>query len=180
MNIKRKFPGFQLLALSIAVLFLFIIQFIGFGCGKGTEPKNNPGGSMTNYDGCISYLSAAKDNLVPPCCTGFNYEYDNEEGTLSLAHFGAGFNCCTDLSAEITFNDSLILIDENESGEFCFCLCLYDVDYELENITQGIYTIRFMEPYANDEDIPLELTIDLALEPTGSHSVERNHYPWEE
>ena len=179
MCIKRKLTNFQLLALSIAILFLFAVQFTGLGCGKGTDPKNNPDGSLTNSSGCISYLSAPKGNLAPPCCTGFIYDYDSEEGTLSISHVGAGFNCCSDQSADITFNDSLILIDENESGELCHCLCLYDIDYELENITPGIYTIRFIEPYANDEDIPLELTFDLVSDPTGSVMVERNHYPWD-
>lgn len=180
MCIKKKLTGFQLLAFSMVFLLIVAIQFAGLGCDKATEPKNNPSGSLTNSSGCISFLSAGKVNLVPPCCTGLSYEYDSEAGTLYVMHNGAGFNCCTDPSAEITFNDSLILINESESGDYCDCLCLYNIEYEFENITPAVYTIRFIEPYAADDDIPLELTFDLNSEPTGSVSIERDHYPWDD
>ena len=174
---KRKNFGVQIPVLLIAVIFIFVA---GFGCSKVTEPKSDPSGSLINSSGCISFSSTPKINVVPPCCTGLTYEYDNESEILSVTHFGAGFNCCTEASAEIMFNDSLILIDENEDGDFCMCLCLFNIDYEFENITAGVYTIRFIEIYVGDEELPLELTFDLVLNPTGSVSIERNHYPWDD
>ncbi|MCP4706114.1 MAG: hypothetical protein GY865_16060 [candidate division Zixibacteria bacterium] len=177
MCINGRLAKFGLLPILLLIL---IVQFIGFGCGKTTEPKEDPTGSLVNSSGCISYLSTSKVSLVPPCCTDMSYEYNSESGTLTVLHNGAGFNCCTEASAEITFNDDLILIDENESGDYCSCLCLFNIEYELENITPDIYTIRFIEIYATDDDIPLEMTFDLSLNPTGSVSIERNHYPWDD
>ncbi len=176
---KKRHENYQLPAFLISILFVLAIQIVGIGCGKSTEPKNNPSGSLTNSSGCISFLSTPKASVVPPCCTGLSYDYDSEAGILSVTHFGAGFNCCTYPSAEITFNDSLILIDENESGEYCSCLCLFNIEYEFENITPGVYTIRFIEIYVGDEELPLELTFDLVADPTGFISVERNNYPWD-
>jgi hypothetical protein len=94
-------------------------------------------------------------------------------------HANAAANCCpTEIIAEITIEGSEITIVEDEILDNpCYCLCLFDVDYELEGITPSEYTITIEGLYLDFED-PIVVTIDFASNPVGSYCVERTHYPW--
>jgi hypothetical protein len=90
----------------------------------------------------------------------------------------AGFHCCPEIAADITIENNIITIEEIEISGECYCLCLFDVDYEIRNLLPGEYTIIVTEPYVQEGDEILEFTVDLASSPSGSHCVYRDYYPW--
>jgi hypothetical protein len=146
---------------------------------KGGPPPSCPFGSLTGYDGCIEFGKDGRTDSIPPDQDCVVYQYDGA-GVLLLKHVNAGFNCCPDeLLADITVQDNVITIEEDESLESggCDCLCLFDVDYRIDNLPPGEYTIRIYGMYLLGAEI-LEFTVDLASSPSGTHCVYRDHYPW--
>lgn len=138
---------------------------------------NSPSGSMTGITGCKSFPPGEKDGTPPDQdCIEWNF---NGSGLLELKHVNAGFNCCPELDFVITIEGDVITIEEIEIEGLCDCLCLFDIDFEIVNVTPGMYQIVVIEPYAQypDED-PLEFMIDLTSTPAGSYCVQRGHYPW--
>jgi hypothetical protein len=107
------------------------------------------------------------------------YQYDGQ-GTLTLKHVNAGFNCCPgDITAQIDITGNVITVVELENQTGCHCLCLYDLDYEVTNLTPGQYTVRFVEPYANAGDVQLAIDVTLtSVAGSGENCVDRNYYPW--
>ncbi len=161
----------------IAAVFI-LAAVVHMSCDKGIESSDNPDGVLKKSSGCLDFVNAQKGELVPPCCSCADYEYNG--GTLAITHLGACFNCCTNVYAVITINGSLITIEEKESGETCYCNCLYQLEYEISNLPVGEYSIRFVELCHEEGDEALEFTINLETEPTGEYCAERNHYPWNE
>jgi hypothetical protein len=177
MGIKNTNYGrIGLLGLIAATFILAAI--IHLSCEKGTESDNNPAGVLKKSSGCMDFIAAPKGELVPPCCSCVEYEYNG--GTLAITHLGACFNCCTNIYAVITINQNLITIEEKESGGACHCNCLYQLDYEITNLPVGDYSIRFIELCHEEGDEALEFTVNLETEPIGEYCVDRNHYPWDE
>lgn len=146
----------------------------------GPAPCAGPTGTLVDYTGCKTFLKGSVS--TPPTLDCIEYEYDGAS-VLSLKHVNAGFNCCPSaIEADITIEDNLITIDESESFDTlgpCYCLCLFDVDLEIINLPPGQYTIRVNELYLQTGDDTLEFTINLSSSPySGSHCVDRDHYPW--
>lgn len=165
---------------AVGILIILTISQISIiSCSKSIEPEDITRGQQVSSSGCLEFVSADKSSFAPPCCSCFEYEYDGLS-TLNLSHIGACFNCCSDIGGEVSVDGNVIAIEENESGEMCHCLCLYQVDYKVENLPPGEYTIKFIELCMSDEDEALELTVNLGTDPTGHKCIERNHYPWDE
>jgi hypothetical protein len=146
----------------------------------GGPPPCSPIGILINYDGCKEFQKGTAKDVTPPDQDCIEYQYDGEN-LLLLKHINAGFNCCPDeILADITIENNVITIEENESLESggCYCLCLFDVDYEISNLPPGEYTIRVIEPYVPEGGEILEFTVDLASSPSDSYCVYRDYYPW--
>ncbi|MFZ5980847.1 MAG: hypothetical protein ACOYVF_09480 [Candidatus Zixiibacteriota bacterium] len=132
-------------------------------------------GTVDSYTDCKAFDKAADSVTSANDCVEYHYE----AGTLSITHINAGFNCCVDeLGANITFTGDRIMLDEYEVNPSCYCLCLYDLKYTIHNLSPGIYTLTFNEPYREEFDQVLEFTVDLAAEPDGIFCIERLYYPW--
>jgi hypothetical protein len=147
---------------------------------KGGPPPSCPTGYLINYEGCKEFGKGGATDSIPPNQDCVAYQYDGA-GVLLLRHVNAGFNCCpTEILAEVTIEDGIISIVEDESleGGGCFCLCLFDVDYSIDNLPSGEYTIRVYGMYLQEGDQILEFTVDLGSSPSGIHCVYRDHYPW--
>lgn len=145
---------------------------------KTTHPSG-PSGSLVGHDGCKQFPEGPTGTTFAPVQDCLLYDYDGV-GVLSLRHANAGFNCCPgEITADITIVNSVITIVESEAQSGCHCLCLFDLDYEFEDLDPGTYTIRVVEPYADAEDDPLVCTIDLSGEVEGNCCVDRDHYPWD-
>jgi hypothetical protein len=164
----------------IIVVVLFVSSSIYFaGCQKSTPPPDKPAGIIANSSGCkaIGVSRAGQFSSSESDCV--EYDYDEESG-LVLRHINAGFNCCSAASANISVEGNLITVEETESGDLCHCLCLYDMEYRIEALPPGEYTIKFIELCLAEDDELLEFTVDFGSSPSGSHCLDRNHYPWVE
>ena len=155
---------------------LYLISYLY----KGGPAPGPPTGILLSYSGCKEFQKGAPTDSVSPDQDCIEYQYDGL-GLLLLKHVNAGFNCCPDeILADITIEDNIITIEENESLESggCYCLCLFDVDYQISNLPPGEYTIRVYGMYLQEGDEILQFTVDLASSPSGIFCVYRDHYPW--
>lgn len=169
MNKKRMTPLLCMLVLT------FLITGIS-GCEKNSETLDPLAGMLVKYEGCKQTTSTNIIKSQASDCIEFNYD---GESILTLKHTNCGFNCCPGtLSAEISFDANQIIIVEKENQQGCRCSCLYDLYYEIKNLHPGSYTIHIIEPNVTANDPVMHFKIDLLSATSGSHCVERNHYPW--
>lgn len=168
--------------MSIFLLALSLLIIISCKQDENIIPFN-PNAHLVSYHGCKTFPqeSGASSQFSlfhaqNQDCIEYQYFGDS---ILEIHHLNAGFNCCPgEVVADIDINDNLIVIRENETESGCFCLCLFDVNYRIEGLMPGIYTIIIIEPYTNDQDEKLEFTVDLSRATSGTYCVSRNHYPW--
>jgi hypothetical protein len=147
---------------------------------KAGPPPCTVVGAVLGYYGCKEFRKDPASDSTPPDQDCIEYQYDGE-GSLSLRHVNAGFNCCLDdVLAEITLMGNLITIDEIEEppGGWCDCICLYDVDYQINDLPPGEYTITVNQLYLPPGAEILEFTVDLSSSTSGSYCVQREDYPW--
>ncbi len=171
----------RLISLSIMILTLALLSH---GCSDEITPPvdkvpSELSGTLVHATGCkdIVYEFDAGAPTDLDCVT---WDWDGSD-TLRLVHVNAGLNCCPGtIVGLVSVVGSVITIEETEGDDaiMCHCLCLYDLTYEIAGISGGALTITFIEPYVPDGGKPLTVTVDLGTEPTGSHCVNRDTYPW--
>jgi len=157
-----------------------VVYLINYLWKEGPLPGCSPTGTVISYTGCKTFILGSSPDSIPPDQDCIQYQYDGES-VLLIKHINSGFNCCPDdIMADVTIQDNLITIEEEESleGGGCWCLCLFDVDMRINNLEPGEYTISVSGLYLYPEDEPLEFTVDLISSPSGTYCVERDHYPW--
>ena len=107
-----------------------------------------------------------------------DYVYNTNNKTLNIKHINTSFNCCVDgLYFQTTISVDTITIEEFEQNGQCNCMCLYDMDIEINNLQEQKYLIKIIEPNIGQQDI-IVFEIDLAQETEGSYCVARMSYPW--
>ena len=157
-----------LIALSVLLLH----------CSQSPQPTNIPAGSMTGVSDCLIPFDV---NFVPDTddCVAFSYD---GEGTLLVSHLNTAFNCCPIISAEITISGDTVVIEEIESLDQggCSCLCLFNIDYEITDLSPGEYTLKLLGNYLAPGAEPLEAQINLNSTPTDTICVFRGFYPWDD
>ncbi len=159
----------------------YLVEYL-FGIPTGPAPPLCPStgvatGSVTDHSGCLDFGLAKAVASAPPDQGCVEYEYSNN--TLVLTHANAGLNCCPIIVADIRVIGSDIIIEEIDSVIApCDCNCLFDINYVINNLPPGEYTLRVIEPYLHPEDTPLEFLIDLSEPTSGVHCEKRTHYPW--
>ncbi len=138
--------------------------------------------SATSCKGSQESLSS---RTVSSCSQDALQYWSEPDGSLHVKHINAAFNCCMEsLLVTIELKGELALITEDDymTGGGCRCLCLYDVEYEITNLTRTIRKIEVVEPYARldewIEERPLCCSFTLPVIDTESCSVDRCHYPW--
>jgi hypothetical protein len=128
--------------------------------------------------GCKQLNMQGEGSQTPSDQDCVQYQYDGSS-MLTLKHVNAGFNCCPGtISANIDIADHVITITEHESVPGCHCLCLFDLDYQIENLEPGEYQVEFIELYTEAGDDPLVFTLDISQAGSGEYCVTRTHYPW--
>ena len=137
-------------------------------------------GSLVDMNGCKQFTATAATAVEfteeQSCLV---WDYSNEGfGTLTLTHINAGFNCCPTLDVSVDVENGTITLHEVETLGECFCLCLFDLEYEITFLPPGNYRIVAEEPYVGPHEEPLDTYIDLTATPSGTHCVERTEYPW--
>jgi hypothetical protein len=147
------------------VLFIFLIS----ACDN----------SIGTEDGKLISNTLCKNEKTETDETCVEYSYNNETKTLSLKHINTAFNCCPKaLYVEVSIDENTITIDESERTQECNCMCLYDMEIEVYNIENQVYSIKFKEPYVADE-FELRFQIDLAQKPEDTYCLHRETYPWQ-
>jgi hypothetical protein len=174
----NELKRYSILGMMICLGFIVTLG----GCKKSPDAQLIPTGVLLQSNGCKQFLSNASDQSAEftpgqnDDCIEFQY---NGTNTLVLRHINAGFNCCPgEITAEIDFNNSRVTITEREQEQGCKCLCLFDLDYEVVNLAPGEYTLRIIEPYVEEGDQALELSLPLFSTASGTHCVQRTDYPW--
>lgn len=157
---------------KLRILSLLMLLLIIAGCDD--DPVSNLQGSLKHVSDCL--LKNGQSPNIPATMSCISYTYN---GTLSITHNNAVFNCCPgDLSATFNLEGDTIYITEAESSGMCDCMCLYDLDFEITNLPAGIYVLHLNEPYISDQTEILECTIDLLNSSSGSYCVPRTNYPY--
>lgn len=138
-------------------------------------------GLPVTVSGC-KLFSTAEDSLgPPPNLDCIEWWYDGE-GSLRIRHLNAGFNCCpTEIIVNAYVDTGAIFIEEREYLDYggCSCLCLFDLEYTIENVHPDHYAVRVLEPYVKEADTALAALITINPTPdSGNFCVERTHYPW--
>jgi len=138
----------------------------------------SPSGFLTETYGCKTDGEKADSTLEQDCIV---YDYDGN-GNLYLTHVNDLFNCCPEsLYATVDFEDNYIIIQEYETDGLCDCVCLFDLDYQITNLSPGEYTIIVDNVYYyggyNSLD-PIQFTIDLYEPTSGVYCVDRPYLPW--
>ena len=138
--------------------------------------KNNNGNPDTEVK-----ASACKSHFIFfPGSNRDGIEYSYANNIINIRHINAGFNCCP---AGFHYNlkktsDSLIISESEITPPACNCNCLYDLEYNLKDITSGTYIIRIVEPYVIPQDTLLEFKANISVNPSGKFYVGRIGYPW--
>ncbi|MBN1699924.1 MAG: hypothetical protein JW881_20615 [Spirochaetales bacterium] len=160
------------LLLSSAVTTLFLIS----GCtDTGKAPA--AAGRLTESNGCKTFDEKTEPETVSSGADCIVYRYDGESNTLALTHANACFNCCPGkIVSEVTIENNGIIITEAETEGYCDCLCLFDTDYEITDLSPGVYHITIKGLYVRDD--PLEASIDCGISQTGMYCLKRDYYPW--
>jgi hypothetical protein len=164
---------------SIPLCVVCVICLMVGGCKESAEVQADPVGTLLQFNGCKVFAASGQLSTASDAQNDcIEYQY-NGTGRLMLRHVNAGFNCCPGIiTATIVFNGNLVIITEAEQQQACRCDCLFDLDYEINNLSPGQYTIRIIEPYVETGDQLLEFNVNLSSATSGSFCLPRNYYPW--
>jgi hypothetical protein len=162
------------------LLVLFILLFLS-SCKK--NEIMTPSGNLIDYIGCKGggAENISQDTPSAQVQDCIEYQYDGD-GFLLISHINSAFNCCPEvISAVISIQGSTITITETESAHGCHCMCLFDVNFQFQDLLPGMYTVQILETYidgvSEGEDI-FEITLDLSKQTSGKICIDRNKYPW--
>ncbi len=152
------------------------VVMVNFIFHQGISPVCPAYGTYIGDTGCKDQMKDVTSSNQE--CFEFDFTLGNQ-GSLSIWHVNAGFNCCPgDMNIVITIHNDTITIDETQVEGLCECLCLFDVEYGIGGLEPGIYSVIFYSPVLIPGDEPLQATIDLTEDNSGTICVERTHYPW--
>ncbi len=162
------------------ILILGLLSFTIYSCDDTKENESiTLRGELIDHSDCKLLKSTFDDSETPDSLTCVNYSYDPSNNILSLQHINAGFNCCPEsLYCSIKLVNDTILIQEFEKSSLCNCCCLFDLNIEIEGVDSKMYTIKFIEPYRNDEE-ELIFKVNFVQQNSGSFCLVRNSYPWD-
>jgi len=138
------------------------------------EQSSDPHGYPVSTDGCKMFTDG-DEGFAPPSVTCMAYTYDGV-GSLSLTHINASLNCCPIPNLTVAIEGDTIMITESDEG-LCDCICLFDIEYQVENLPPGQYRIVVFEAYPTGGD-PLDFWVDLSYARSDQFCVEREGYPW--
>lgn len=104
----------------------------------------SPTTSWVRVTGCL-------DNKAGPLsdpgtdCEGITIEA--ADGAIWMVHEGAMLNCCADISVAVERpGRTEIRFVEQESGDFCYCICPYDLEAGVEGLAAGYYRVEVRDP----------------------------------
>ena len=165
------------------IITVSIISALAFFILAGCHDENPPvtsgiTGIVTDQSDCKLFQATNFKFTEADTFSCVHYLYDESTHKLVMTHINAGFNCCPEeIYCEIITHNDTIIIEEFENRQDCNCLCLFDLDIELQGIAEGAYIVKFIEPYAgNEEKLIFEMDLTSGIE--GEYCVVRKGGPW--
>lgn len=170
------------LCLTLTVALVALLPG-GWGCNGSDDPPaspagEQPAGTVVAASECGGYSAETRTFEVANSQDCIAYDYDGS-GTLALRHVNAGLNCCPgEITVPIAIAGNVITLDERDHENGCHCICLFDIDLEIKDLSPGIYLLRVLEPLVVPGDAPLEFELYLPGPTSGQFCVPRTHEPW--
>ncbi|MCC6156898.1 MAG: hypothetical protein IT350_02520 [Deltaproteobacteria bacterium] len=86
------------------------------------------------------------------------------DGVLGVVHENACRNCGFEVAVEATVGEGSLVIDESDVGENpAMCSCLHDVEFRVNGVTPGTWTIAWHSvEFGGDDHVLFEVSLDLA------------------
>jgi len=162
------------------VLGVSILMILLNSCSKNIKEeekiKTPPTGKLVSQSTCKGKSSSfLADTAKSLSCVKYIFEMDKSR--VLMKHINAGFNCCPKIACNINLRFDTIFINEIEVLGICGCLCLYDLDIEINDLEQKCYQVKFIEPYCDNQE-PLCFEMNLIEEKSGTFCALRLNYPW--
>ena len=160
----------------IKISGIIFILIIALACEDSINLENlqNIKANLDSYSDCKIFEKSTLEIMNEECV-----EYSYSNNTLILKHINSAFNCCPgELKFTYSLLNNVLLITEQETEANCNCLCLYDLDYTIEELPAGRYVIRFSRTYLPLSEDLLEAEINLNTNSSGKICVQRDSYPW--
>ncbi|MFO7652312.1 MAG: hypothetical protein R6X25_00660 [Candidatus Krumholzibacteriia bacterium] len=158
--------------LAAALLIVVTHSLAGCSDDEVTAPPATLRGQLVAATEC-KIFPAVEDPRQE--CLHLNYD---GAGTLALRHENTAFNCCPKYTAEVTVTGGVITVVEVETAADCDCVCLYDLDYRVEDLTPGEYMVYVEANYLQPGDVPAGGRVALDGPTTLSLCEDRDRYPW--
>ncbi|UCE61213.1 MAG: hypothetical protein JSU63_05585 [Phycisphaerales bacterium] len=103
--------------------------------------------NMGGYEnsGCLSQNPPGGRDDVYPYCGDDQMALTLNGNTLNILHENATYNCCPDdIVVSLVVDGMILRLTEDEILTFpCFCLCCYNVESSVVDLTPGIYTVEY-------------------------------------
>ena len=129
-------------------------------------------------DGVTSYTTC-KSKFVgdtPDTITCVEYSYNAVDRKLRLNHINVMFNCCSDsFYCDMSISNDTIKIQEFESGLLCFCVCLFDISMEFNEVDPLKYYVSIYQDIGSDS---LNFVMDLTDSQDSSYCEVRTYGPY--
>jgi hypothetical protein len=89
--------------------------------------------------------SGCKRDSDEPCSEDDEIVLTVEGTTLYVLHRNASYNCCPDeIAISLSIQGTTLILTEEEVLTMpCDCICCYDVEATIVDLTPGIYTVQF-------------------------------------
>lgn len=170
---KSKINNGNFIWVLVFTIGLITLTHMG-GCKKDTTIPTDPNPIVVTKTGCKTGILST-DSFKQDCI-----EYRLINNTLHIKHVNAAFNCCPNkVYAIATISHDSILITEKEIlTQPCKCNCLYDIEYDIPNVTDSSYVIIVNEPYVTNETDRLIFNMSPVISSIGAFCKTRNMYPW--
>jgi hypothetical protein len=62
--------------------------------------------------------------------------------TILVDHMNATKNCCSTLTVDVTSEDFVVDFVEGDAGDFCTCVCCFNLNYDANGFAAGHYLVR--------------------------------------
>lgn len=97
-------------------------------------------------------LLAASLSLAQECSEEIAVE--TTDGTITMTHYEARFNCCAWLSVEVEQEGFTIDFLEREmfAAGPCYCLCCFGAEASISGLAPGEYHVNIWKLYNNGDD----------------------------
>lgn len=176
---RKRWTGCLPRTVVSCVMLLALTLIPGCANNSPTNPDlTDASGTLVNHGECKYMETSSTMDGTPPNLDCIYFDYDGI-GRLNLLHVNGAFNCCPEMIyAVVSIEGNSITIKEFETDGQCECVCLYDLEYLIEDLPPGPYQLTVEGCWLPGSEAPLVCQLDLAGVVSGECCIERTSYPW--